>query len=98
MDGAGNTQTTSVTLNGTQSAEIQIPDVSDQVRLDFSGTSLLVRFGLRGGSAPTVDVTKGLTISTSMVETVTVPLLSGARASIWVSGSGTVKVTPGAGY
>lgn len=98
VDGvSGNATTTSVTLAGTQSAEIPMPDNAQQVRISFSGTSLVLRFMPRGGSVPAVDATKSFTMLASGVEIITIPVIAGALASMVASGSGTVHLTPGVG-
>lgn len=93
----GDATTTSITLAGTQSAEVAMPDSAQQVRVSFSGTSLALRFMPRGGSVPAVDATKSFTMLAAGVEILTIPVIAGALASMVASGSGTVHLTPGVG-
>lgn len=98
---SGDAQTTQViTLStSTNSAIIPMPDGADQLRVNFGGASLAVQFVPRAlGTAPPIDLTKCVTRNSSGVEILSIPNAAGTNASVVVSGSGSVDLTPGNGF
>jgi hypothetical protein len=90
----GSLLTTQVALSATAVAALDMPALANDLRVDFSGSSLVIQFYKTGTGVPTADATKGLTYQLSAVEVITVPSLAGGT-SVAVSGTGTVNLCPG---
>jgi len=96
-DNTGNCATTYLAVTASQSAVIDLPNDAPQLRIDFSGSELILRFVQRGSAAPAIDQTKSITWHLSAIEILTIPVLGTSVASLVVSGSGVVRFTPGTG-